>query len=75
MVLSFVISSTCTETQREAALLLGQFAAADTDCKVAKTVIHLPTYIILFEPYHKKKVTLIYHFFLPIAYLIFNCLL
>lgn len=26
--------SNCTESQREAALLLGQFAAADSDCKV-----------------------------------------
>ncbi|KAI7736557.1 hypothetical protein M8C21_015790 [Ambrosia artemisiifolia] len=26
--------SSCSESQREAALLLGQFAAADTDCKV-----------------------------------------
>ncbi|KAK9067621.1 hypothetical protein SSX86_011732 [Deinandra increscens subsp. villosa] len=33
MVISFVTSSTCSESQREAALLLGQFAAADTDCK------------------------------------------
>jgi hypothetical protein len=27
-------SSCCTESQREAALLLGQFASADSDCKV-----------------------------------------
>ncbi|CAD5183988.1 unnamed protein product [Musa acuminata subsp. malaccensis] len=26
-------SSCCTESQREAALLLGQFASADSDCK------------------------------------------
>ncbi|CAA6669036.1 unnamed protein product [Spirodela intermedia] len=29
-----VIGSCCTESQREAALLLGQFAATDSDCKV-----------------------------------------
>ncbi|RXI02753.1 hypothetical protein DVH24_002831 [Malus domestica] len=29
----FIDSSDCTESQREAALLLGQFAATDTDCK------------------------------------------
>lgn len=29
-----VYSSCCSESQREAALLLGQFAAADSDCKV-----------------------------------------
>ncbi|KAM2616299.1 hypothetical protein TB2_030716 [Malus domestica] len=28
-----LLSSDCTESQREAALLLGQFAATDTDCK------------------------------------------
>jgi hypothetical protein len=27
-------SSFCSESQREAALLLGQFAATDSDCKV-----------------------------------------
>lgn len=27
-------SSCCSESQREAALLLGQFASADSDCKV-----------------------------------------
>lgn len=27
-------SSCCSESQREAALLLGQFAATDSDCKV-----------------------------------------
>jgi len=27
-------SSRCPESQREAALLLGQFAATDSDCKV-----------------------------------------
>lgn len=30
----FFFSSCCTESQREAALLLGQFASADSDCKV-----------------------------------------
>ncbi|CAL9041913.1 unnamed protein product [Musa banksii] len=29
-----LLSSCCTESQREAALLLGQFASADSDCKV-----------------------------------------
>jgi hypothetical protein len=29
-----LLSSTCLETQREAALLIGQFAAPDSDCKV-----------------------------------------
>ncbi|CAK7346594.1 unnamed protein product [Dovyalis caffra] len=29
-----LLSSSCSESQREAALLLGQFAAADSDCKV-----------------------------------------
>nr|KAJ0186987.1 hypothetical protein LSAT_V11C900457750 [Lactuca sativa] len=33
-VIELLSSSTCSESQREAALLLGQFAAADTDCKV-----------------------------------------
>ena len=28
-------SSCCSESQREAALLLGQFAATDSDCKVS----------------------------------------
>ncbi|KAG6509968.1 hypothetical protein ZIOFF_027976 [Zingiber officinale] len=29
-----LLSSCCTESQREAALLLGQFASADSECKV-----------------------------------------
>ncbi|KAK1352728.1 hypothetical protein POM88_053159 [Heracleum sosnowskyi] len=29
-----LLSSCCSESQREAALLLGQFAATDTDCKM-----------------------------------------
>nr|GMD22152.1 ARM REPEAT PROTEIN INTERACTING WITH ABF2-like [Ipomoea batatas] len=29
-----LLSSSCSESQREAALLLGQFAATDSDCKV-----------------------------------------
>jgi hypothetical protein len=33
-------SSRCSESQREAALLLGQFAATDSDCKVSiKTLV------------------------------------
>lgn len=32
-------SSSCLESQREAALLLGQFAAADSDCKVDETTL------------------------------------
>ncbi|CAL9057368.1 unnamed protein product, partial [Musa banksii] len=28
-----LLSSCCTESQREEALLLGQFASADSDCK------------------------------------------
>ena len=32
--------SCCSESQREAALLLGQFAATDSDCKVSITLLH-----------------------------------
>lgn len=30
----FIDSSSCSESQREAALLIGQFAATDSECKV-----------------------------------------
>lgn len=41
-------SSCCTESQREAALLLGQFAATDSDCKVTYyTYIHSRFFISL----------------------------
>lgn len=37
-------SSCCSESQREAALLLGQFAATDSDCKV---VYHFFSFYVL----------------------------
>uniref|UniRef100_A0A3Q7H5S6 BTB domain-containing protein n=1 Tax=Solanum lycopersicum TaxID=4081 RepID=A0A3Q7H5S6_SOLLC len=36
-----LLSSSCPESQREAALLLGQFAATDSDCKVDDATIHI----------------------------------
>lgn len=47
------VSSCCSESQREAALLLGQFAATDSDCKVEScscicTYIYIAFFIILF---------------------------
>lgn len=35
-----LLSSSCPESQREAALLLGQFATTDTDTKVCVAVLH-----------------------------------
>ena len=43
-------SSCCPESQREAALLLGQFASTDSDCKV---LFHLYPQFVCYPPKHK----------------------